>query len=52
VSDVTHIPTAIESGDASASAELPPLVYDEPRKLAGLRRLVRWSLIADANQVR
>src|SRR5215831_11573412 len=34
VSDVTHILTAIEQGDASAADQLLPLVYEELRKLA------------------
>lgn len=34
MSDVTRILTAIDAGDASASAELLPLVYDELRRLA------------------
>ncbi|MEM8680061.1 MAG: ECF-type sigma factor [Planctomycetota bacterium] len=35
MSDVTRILEAIDEGDASASAELLPLVYDELRRLAG-----------------
>lgn len=31
MSDVTRILNAIEQGDAQASYELPPLVYEEPR---------------------
>jgi RNA polymerase sigma factor (TIGR02999 family) len=34
VSDVTHILTAIERGDAQATDELLPLVYEELRRLA------------------
>src|SRR5207248_6526953 len=34
VSDVTHILTAIEQGDAKAADQLLPLVYEELRKLA------------------
>src|SRR5512140_2649417 len=34
---VTHILQAIERGEAHASAELLPLVYDELRKLAACR---------------
>src|SRR5436305_10340793 len=34
MSDVTHILSAIESGDPSAAEQLLPLVYDELRKLA------------------
>ena len=34
MSDVTHILSAIEQGDAQAGAQLLPLVYDELRKLA------------------
>jgi RNA polymerase sigma factor (TIGR02999 family) len=34
VTDVTHILSAIERGDPSASEQLLPLVYDELRKLA------------------
>src|SRR6266581_4035970 len=37
MSDVTRLLTAIEHGDAGASAELLPLVYDELRKLAAQR---------------
>ena len=35
--DVTHILTAIESGDAKAAEELLPAVYGELRKLASNR---------------
>src|SRR5262252_9514831 len=35
--DVTHILSAIEQGDPSASEQLLPLVYDELRKLAKQR---------------
>jgi RNA polymerase sigma factor (TIGR02999 family) len=35
--EVTHLLSAIESGDPSAAAELLPLVYDELRKLAAAR---------------
>jgi RNA polymerase sigma factor (TIGR02999 family) len=35
--DVTHLLSAIEAGDPTASAELLPLVYDELRKLAAAR---------------
>ena len=35
--DVTHILSKIEAGDAHASAELLPLVYDELRRLAASR---------------
>lgn len=34
MSDVTHILTAIEQGDAKATSELLPLVYQELRRLA------------------
>ena len=34
MSDVTHILTAIEEGDANAADKLLPLVYEELRKLA------------------
>src|SRR5712691_13320357 len=34
VSDITHILTAIEQGDANAADQLLPLVYEELRKLA------------------
>jgi hypothetical protein len=34
MSDVTRILSAIEQGDAGAAEQLPPLVYDELRKLA------------------
>ena len=34
MSDVTHILSAIESGDPSAAEQLLPLVYDELRRLA------------------
>jgi RNA polymerase sigma factor (TIGR02999 family) len=34
MSEVTHILSAIEQGDAHAAAQLLPLVYDELRKLA------------------
>jgi RNA polymerase sigma factor (TIGR02999 family) len=34
MSDVTHILSAIEQGDARAAEQLLPLVYDELRKLA------------------
>jgi len=34
MTDVTHILTAIEQGDAGAADELLPLVYDELRRLA------------------
>src|SRR6266581_3197030 len=37
MSDVTRLLTAIEHGDAGASAELLPLVYDALRKLAAQR---------------
>jgi RNA polymerase sigma factor (TIGR02999 family) len=37
VSDVTHILTAIERGDAQAADKLLPLVYEELRKLAAHR---------------
>src|SRR6266567_5291726 len=37
ISDVTHILTAIELGDATAADKLLPLVYDELRKLAAHR---------------
>ena len=35
--EVTHLLSAIDSGDPSAAAELLPLVYDELRKLAAAR---------------
>src|SRR5687768_13035012 len=34
MSEVTHILSAIEQGDARAAEQLLPLVYDELRKLA------------------
>ena len=37
MSEVTHILTQIESGDALAAERLLPLVYDELRKLAAAR---------------
>ena len=37
MSDVTRILSQIEAGDAKASEQLLPLVYDELRKLAGSR---------------
>ena len=37
MSDVTHILSAIEQGDAQAAEQLLPLVYDELRKLAARR---------------
>jgi RNA polymerase sigma factor (TIGR02999 family) len=37
MSDVTQILSAIEQGDASASGQLLPLVYDELRKLAAAK---------------
>src|SRR6266436_7079286 len=37
MSDVTRILSVIEHGDASAAAQLLPLVYDELRKLAAAR---------------
>jgi RNA polymerase sigma factor (TIGR02999 family) len=37
MSDVTHILSAIEQGDASAAEQLLPLVYGELRKLAAQR---------------
>ena len=37
MSDVTHILTAIEQGDANAADKLLPLVYEELRKLAAHR---------------
>jgi RNA polymerase sigma factor (TIGR02999 family) len=37
VSEVTHILTAIEQGDAGAADKLLPLVYEELRKLAAAR---------------
>src|SRR5690242_2457276 len=37
MSEVTQILSRIESGDATASAQLLPLVYDELRKLAAAR---------------
>src|SRR5690348_1380564 len=40
MSDVTHILSAIEQGDARAAERLLPLVYDELRRLAA-RRLAR-----------
>jgi RNA polymerase sigma factor (TIGR02999 family) len=42
MNDVTRILSAIEQGDAGASEQLLPLVYDELRKLAA-RRLARES---------
>jgi RNA polymerase sigma factor (TIGR02999 family) len=37
MSDITHVLTAIEQGDAHAAEQLLPLVYDELRKLAAAR---------------
>jgi RNA polymerase sigma factor (TIGR02999 family) len=37
MSDVTRIPSQIESGDPSAAELLMPLVYDELRKLAAAK---------------
>ena len=37
MSDVTHILSAIEAGDPHAAAQLLPLVYEEPRKLAAAK---------------
>jgi len=37
MSEVTHILSAIEQGDAHAAEQLLPLVYDELRKLAAAR---------------
>ena len=37
MSDITHILTAIEQGDANAADKLLPLVYEELRKLAAHR---------------
>lgn len=37
MSEVTHILSAIEEGDAHAAEQLLPLVYDELRKLAAAR---------------
>jgi RNA polymerase sigma factor (TIGR02999 family) len=37
MTDVTQVLNAIEQGDPSAAGELLPLVYDELRKLAGLK---------------
>src|SRR5688572_13091414 len=37
MSDVTHILSAIEHGDAGAAAQLLPLVYEELKKLAAQR---------------
>ena len=37
MSDVTQILQQIESGNPSAAEELPPLVYNELRKLAAAR---------------
>src|SRR3954466_5348042 len=37
MSDVTRILSQIEQGDAQASEELLPLVYDELRKLAAVK---------------
>jgi RNA polymerase sigma factor (TIGR02999 family) len=37
MTSLTHILAQIESGDASAAAELLPLVYDELRKLAAAK---------------
>jgi RNA polymerase sigma factor (TIGR02999 family) len=37
MSDVTHILNAIDAGDASATEQLLPLVYDDLRKLAAQR---------------
>ncbi len=34
MSDVTQIPSQIEQGDPAAAEQLPPLVYDELRRLA------------------
>src|ERR1700677_1161186 len=37
MSDITQILSAIEQGDAQASSQLLPLVYDELRRLAAAR---------------
>jgi len=37
LSDVTRILQSIDSGDPKAAEELPPLVYDELRRLAAAR---------------
>ena len=37
MSEVTHIPPALEHGDPRAAEQLLPLVYDELRKLAAAR---------------
>jgi RNA polymerase sigma factor (TIGR02999 family) len=37
MSDVTRVLSAIEQGDPGAASRLPPLVYDELRKLAAQR---------------
>jgi RNA polymerase sigma factor (TIGR02999 family) len=37
MNDVTHILAAIERGDPNAAEQLPPLVYDELRRLAAQR---------------
>src|SRR5437588_7237493 len=34
MSEVTHIPSAVEQGDPHAAEQLLPLVYDELRRLA------------------
>ena len=44
MSDVTRILSAIEHGDAQASAKLLPLVYNELRKLAAARMANAWQL--------
>ncbi len=37
MNETTHILQAVERGDASAAAQLLPLVYGELRKLAGAK---------------
>ncbi len=42
MSDATRILAAIEKGDAHASDELLPIVYEELRRLAGLPKKHRY----------
>ena len=37
MSDITHIPAKIESGDRLAAEQLLPLVYEELRRLAAVK---------------
>ena len=54
MSDVTRILTAIEQGDAKASEELLPLVYNELRRMAAPKMLAEpaeWSQRLDTGKV-